>query len=114
MAFIAEHRGEDGAKEMLGVVRVWNDPDNIRNRKEWGGGGLMDIGCYAISLSRFLFGREPRRVVDTFEALFRREIQPSELIMATSESIAHLNRLIAEGRMAVERDADGVDWYRGY
>lgn len=30
MAFIAEHLREDGGKEMLGVVRVWNDPDNIR------------------------------------------------------------------------------------
>ncbi|SEM21037.1 bifunctional acetate--CoA ligase family protein/GNAT family N-acetyltransferase [Halomonas caseinilytica] len=30
MAFIAEHPLEDGSKEMLGVVRVWNDPDNIR------------------------------------------------------------------------------------
>lgn len=30
MAFIAEHHGEDGSQEMLGVVRVWNDPDNIR------------------------------------------------------------------------------------
>ncbi|WP_163557178.1 bifunctional acetate--CoA ligase family protein/GNAT family N-acetyltransferase [Halomonas sp. NO4] len=30
MAFIAEHQKADGSKEMLGVVRVWNDPDNIR------------------------------------------------------------------------------------
>ncbi|MDN3526405.1 bifunctional acetate--CoA ligase family protein/GNAT family N-acetyltransferase [Halomonas sabkhae] len=30
MAFIAEHPRADGSKEMLGVVRVWNDPDNIR------------------------------------------------------------------------------------
>lgn len=30
MAFIAEHHRDDGTKEMLGVVRVWNDPDNIR------------------------------------------------------------------------------------
>ncbi|TFH86097.1 GNAT family N-acetyltransferase [Billgrantia azerbaijanica] len=30
MAFIAEHKRPDGGKEMLGVVRVWNDPDNIR------------------------------------------------------------------------------------
>jgi acetyltransferase len=30
MAFIAEHQRADGSKEMLGVVRVWNDPDNIR------------------------------------------------------------------------------------
>ncbi|MFC3285278.1 bifunctional acetate--CoA ligase family protein/GNAT family N-acetyltransferase [Litchfieldella rifensis] len=30
MAFIAEHHRDDGGREMLGVVRVWNDPDNIR------------------------------------------------------------------------------------
>ncbi|WP_416140635.1 GNAT family N-acetyltransferase [Halomonas sp. HK25] len=30
MAFIAEHLRDDGSKEMLGVARVWNDPDNIR------------------------------------------------------------------------------------
>ena len=38
------------------------DSANIRNIAEMGGGGLMDIGCYPISLSRFIFGREPRRV----------------------------------------------------
>ena len=27
-----------------------------------GGGGLFDIGCYAVSLARFLFDEEPRRV----------------------------------------------------
>ncbi|MDZ7706844.1 MAG: Gfo/Idh/MocA family oxidoreductase [Trueperaceae bacterium] len=43
------------------------DPDNIRNRPETGGGGLMDIGSYDVSLSRFLFGREPERVVAAIE-----------------------------------------------
>lgn len=38
------------------------DPDNIRNQATMGGGGLMDIGCYNISLSRFLFNAEPTRV----------------------------------------------------
>ena len=38
------------------------NPDDIRNRPEIGGGGLMDIGCYPISLSRFLYDREPDRV----------------------------------------------------
>lgn len=37
-------------------------PDNIRNNIEYGGGVLMDIGCYCISLSRFIFGKEPERV----------------------------------------------------
>ena len=38
------------------------DPNNIRNKAEIGGGGLMDIGCYSVSLSRFLFGKKPNRV----------------------------------------------------
>jgi len=43
------------------------DPQNIRNRLEYGGGALMDIGCYPIQTSRFVFGEEPRRVAATLE-----------------------------------------------
>src|SRR5262249_56116007 len=43
------------------------DPDNIRNKSEIGGGGLMDIGCYNISLSRFIFGGEPKRVLGALD-----------------------------------------------
>jgi predicted dehydrogenase len=38
------------------------DPNNIRNRKETGGGGMMDIGCYCVSFARFIFGKEPASV----------------------------------------------------
>jgi predicted dehydrogenase len=38
------------------------DPANIRNILEFGGGGVMDIGCYPITMARFLFGSEPARV----------------------------------------------------
>lgn len=41
--------------------------DDIRNKVEAGGGALMDIGCYNISLSRFLFGEEPQRVFGRIE-----------------------------------------------
>ena len=44
-----------------------DDPDNVRNNADWGGGGLMDIGCYPISLSRFLFNSEPVRVIGVLE-----------------------------------------------
>lgn len=43
------------------------DPKNIRNRIEVGGGAMMDIGCYCVSLSRFLFGEEPRNVLGLVE-----------------------------------------------
>jgi len=39
------------------------DPTDIRSRREWGGGALLDIGCYPITLSRWLFGAEPISVV---------------------------------------------------
>ncbi len=43
------------------------DPNDIRNQADIGGGGLMDIGCYPISASRFIFGDEPTRVAATIE-----------------------------------------------
>ncbi len=43
------------------------DPENIRNQRDLGGGGLMDIGCYCISLARFLFDAEPTRVFGRIE-----------------------------------------------
>jgi predicted dehydrogenase len=39
------------------------DPANIRNHLELGGGALMDIGCYPINISRFMYNAEPRRVL---------------------------------------------------
>jgi predicted dehydrogenase len=39
------------------------DPADIRSRVEWGGGALMDVGCYPITISRWLFGAEPIEVV---------------------------------------------------
>ena len=39
------------------------DANNIRNKADIGGGGLMDIGCYCISLSRFIFEDEPQAAV---------------------------------------------------
>jgi predicted dehydrogenase len=38
------------------------DPANVRNVAEFGGGALMDIGCYPIHASRWMFDAEPRTV----------------------------------------------------
>jgi predicted dehydrogenase len=43
------------------------DPANIRNQSDKGGGGMMDIGCYNISLSRFVFEEEPTKVLGLAE-----------------------------------------------
>ena len=44
-----------------------DDPTNIRNILEVGGGTMMDIGCYAVSFGRFLFDAEPKRVMGIVE-----------------------------------------------
>jgi predicted dehydrogenase len=59
----------------IGTVRAINgffsyfnsDPTNIRNKLEFGGGALMDIGCYPITISRFIYDAEPRRVLGVIE-----------------------------------------------
>lgn len=43
------------------------DPQNIRNKTELGGGGLMDIGCYPIVASRYFYDAEPERVVSLID-----------------------------------------------
>ena len=43
------------------------DPANVRNIAAWGGGGLMDIGCYPVMLARWIFGAEPREAVAVLE-----------------------------------------------
>jgi len=43
------------------------DPQNIRNKAELGGGGLMDIGCYPIVAARYFFSAEPERVVSLID-----------------------------------------------
>ena len=57
--------------QLKGIQTVFSyfnrDPQNVRNRPEWGGGGLLDIGCYPITLSRFLFEEEPLRVSGMLE-----------------------------------------------
>lgn len=40
-----------------------SDHGNVRYVAEWGGGVMLDIGCYHVTLSRTLFGEEPRRVI---------------------------------------------------
>jgi predicted dehydrogenase len=66
-SFVREGRIGD-LRAMVGVFSYFNsNPENIRNVPEWGGGGLMDIGCYLINTSRFIFDREPVRVIGAVE-----------------------------------------------
>jgi predicted dehydrogenase len=63
------HSGRIGSlRSITGFFSYFNpDPENIRNQLEFGGGALMDIGCYPITISRFMYETEPRRVLGIIE-----------------------------------------------
>ncbi|MCC9605380.1 Gfo/Idh/MocA family oxidoreductase [Blastopirellula sp. JC732] len=68
-------------------IQTWfsyynDDAGDIRNQPEFGGGALMDIGCYPISLSRFIFEGEPRRVMAsvTIDEQFKTDTVTSAII----------------------------------
>ena len=42
-------------------------PGDVRNLAEYGGGVLMDIGCYPITIARWMFGREPVAAIAAIE-----------------------------------------------
>lgn len=53
-----------GLKTIQSFFSYYNtDPQNIRNKPEAGGGAMMDIGCYCVSLSRFIFDKEPQKIL---------------------------------------------------
>lgn len=61
---------------------------------------------------RAMLEQSPRRAIDVFGALFGRPIDSLHLqSMATGESLAHLNYLVARGQADVRLDEAGVAWY---
>jgi predicted dehydrogenase len=62
-------KGEIGTPVAMQVMFSYfnRDPKNVRNILDIGGGGLMDIGCYPITVSRYIFNAEPVRVIAVFD-----------------------------------------------
>ncbi len=92
-----------------------DDPANIRNIAEAGGGALMDIGCYCLNASRLLLGGEPtaaRSVIvtdpdlgvdtTTSAALAFGEATATFTVSSRAKADQHLEVSGTEGRLAVE------------
>lgn len=61
--------GRIGEAKVIQMIFTYylDDPSNVRNQAEIGGGGLYDVGCYAINTARYLFDAEPVRVISLME-----------------------------------------------
>lgn len=93
-----------------------DDPGNIRNIAEAGGGALMDIGCYCLNASRLVLGSEPtaaRSVIvadpalgvdtTTSAALAFGEATATFTVSSRAKADQHLEVHGTEGRLAVAR-----------
>jgi predicted dehydrogenase len=76
--------GEIGTVASTNGLFSYNNQDskNIRNIAAYGGGAILDIGCYAVSSARFLMGGEPVRVICTLlqDSAFKTDIQVSAIL----------------------------------
>lgn len=80
------------------------DPDNVRNKCDIGGGALLDIGCYAISLSRWLFGSLPERVsaIQAIDGRFGTDAHTSALMRFPSGTASFYCATQVERSQSVE------------
>jgi predicted dehydrogenase len=105
--------------ELRAIVSIFSyfnrDPKNVRNIASIGGGGVYDIGCYPITMARFLFEREPARVAAMLErdpemqtdrlSSALRDFAPGNAIFTCSTQIVPFQRmqvLGTKGRIDME------------
>ncbi len=62
-------KGEIGEVRAIQVMFSYfnRDPNNVRNMADIGGGGLLDIGCYPVTISRYIFDADPIRAAATVD-----------------------------------------------
>ena len=94
---------------IVGYFSYFNDdPTNIRHKKEWGGGGILDIGCYLVNTARMIYGDEPRRVcafveesdrfgVDWLASMMLDFGDARHAIGSCSTQVAHGQRIVISG-----------------
>ncbi len=95
-----------GAIQYINSIFSYNNPNenNIRNIKDFGGGALYDIGCYAVSVPRFLLQKEPQRVVSLVKEhkSFGTDFINSALLDFGDTNVSYTVATLAEGNQRVE------------
>ncbi len=118
--------GRVGALRMIaaGFSFTLTRPDDVRWRAEWGGGALYDVGCYTVSVARFVVGAEPLRV--TAQARWRNGVDVSLVgtLRFPNDVLAHIDCSFemplrrfydvvgADGSLRVERAYNPTDAFR--
>lgn len=78
-------------------------------------GRLRDLASHhadRLDETRAACGEEGASAVEVLRHLFTRELDEHQLFFAVGETLSHLHRLMAEGRVTRETEPDGVHIYR--
>jgi predicted dehydrogenase len=114
-ALVREGRIGD-LRAMMGYFSYFNaDPANIRNIRAIGGGALLDVGCYLVNTARFMFEREPERLMGLVERQERdgtdiltsimMDFAPGQAVGTCSTQLVWSQRILifgTRGRLALE------------
>jgi len=96
-------------RSIVGYFSFFNDDArNIRHKKEYGGGGILDIGCYLVNTARMIYGDEPRRVcalieeseafgVDRLASMMLDFGEARHAVGTSSMELAHGQRIVITG-----------------
>jgi predicted dehydrogenase len=100
------------ARSIVGYFSFFmDDPANIRHVKAWGGGGVLDIGCYLVNTARMIFGAEPQRVCALIEeqpnngvdymASIMMDFAGRHAVGTCSTQLAHAQRITIAGTVGL-------------
>lgn len=89
--------GELGEVRAVRAVFTYcnTNPEDVRNKPEIGGGGVLDIGCYPVTGGRFFFGAEPERVVALVDRCPQFGIDRQASVIADFGNGRHLSFMVS-------------------
>ncbi|MCJ8323305.1 MAG: Gfo/Idh/MocA family oxidoreductase [Rhizobiales bacterium] len=97
--------GELGTLRAINVVFSYynDDPNNVRNQADIGGGAILDIGCYAVTAGRYFFQAEPNRIVSLIDRDPKFQTDRTVSAVADFGNGQHLNFMVSTQLVGSQR-----------
>ena len=97
--------GELGTLRAINVVFSYynDDPNNVRNQADIGGGAILDIGCYAVTAGRYFFQAAPNRIVSLIDRDPKFQTDRTVSAVADFGNGQHLNFMVSTQLVGSQR-----------
>jgi D-xylose 1-dehydrogenase (NADP+, D-xylono-1,5-lactone-forming) len=99
-----------------------NNPSDVRLRREFGGGALLDVGCYCVNLARLFLGDKPARVsaLSRFDSAHQVDLSTQGVLDFGADGVAmfscgfdggvHQRAALIGTRGVIRLDAPFITW----